>query len=104
MLQTFLNRTAFAMNPQQSVEAPRFASYSFPDSFWPHNYFPGRLNLEDRIAEDIGRELSRMGHDVGRWPAWTWKAGGVCMIVGDLETGVLEAGADPRRPSYALGW
>jgi gamma-glutamyltranspeptidase / glutathione hydrolase len=104
MLQTFLNRTAFGMNPQQSVEAPRFASYSFPDSFWPHNYFPGRLNLEDRISEETGKELSRMGHDVARWPAWTWKAGGMCMIVGDLETGVLEAGADPRRPSYAVGW
>lgn len=104
MLQTFLNFICFQMNPQQAVEAPRFGSYSFPDSFWPHGYLPGRLNVEDRIPEHTMRELASMGHDVSRWPDWTWKAGGVCMIAKDLKTGVMSAGADPRRPSYALGW
>jgi gamma-glutamyltranspeptidase/glutathione hydrolase len=104
MLQTFLNYLLFDMNPQQAVEAARFGSYSFPDSFWPHGYLPGRLNVEDRIPEETKLELAGMGHDVSRWPEWTWKAGGVCMAVKDLRTGVLSAGADPRRPSYALGW
>jgi gamma-glutamyltranspeptidase/glutathione hydrolase len=104
MLQTFLNCTVFQMNAQQAVEAARFGSYSVPDSFWPHSYLPGRLNLEARIPEETGDVLSKMGHDVARWPAWTWKAGGVCMILKNLATGVMSAGADPRRPSYALGW
>jgi hypothetical protein len=30
-------------------------------------------------------------------------AGAVCTIVADQQTGVLKAGADPRRPSYAVG-
>ena len=42
MLQVLLNMIVFDMNPQQAVEAPRFASYSFPDSFEPHSYSPGR--------------------------------------------------------------
>ena len=33
----------------------------------------------------------------------TWLAGAVCTIVADQETGVMKGGADPRRPSYALG-
>lgn len=104
MLQTFLNYAVFGMNLQQAVEAPRFGSYSFPDSFWPHGYLPGRLNIEDRIPERTKQELAAMGHDVSPWPEWTWKAGGVCMVAKNLKTGVISAGADPRRPSYALGW
>jgi gamma-glutamyltranspeptidase / glutathione hydrolase len=37
------------------------------------------------------------------WPDWTWLAGAVCTIVADQESGVLKGGADPRRPSYAVG-
>ncbi len=33
VLQVWLNRTVFGMDPQAAVEAPRFASYSFPDLF-----------------------------------------------------------------------
>jgi hypothetical protein len=28
----------------------------------------------------------------------------VCAILADRRRGVLEAGADPRRAAYALGW
>src|SRR5690606_27902192 len=36
MLQTFLNMEVFGMEPQQAVESPRFATFSFPSSFEPH--------------------------------------------------------------------
>ena len=32
MLQVFLNQAVFGMDPQSAVEAPRFASYSWPES------------------------------------------------------------------------
>ncbi len=51
MLQVLLNITVFGMNPQQAVEAPRFASYSFPDSFEPHSYSPGLLYVENRVPQ-----------------------------------------------------
>lgn len=53
---------------------------------------------------DIGDDLAARGHDVGWWPHLGWKAGAVCAIVRDSKTGVLSAGAEPRRPAYALGW
>ena len=103
MLQVFLNINLFGMEAQEAVEAARVASYSFPSSFEPHAYHPGRLNLEARIDKRTGEALGKLGHKVEWWPDWTWLAGAVCTIVADQETGVLKAGADPRRPSYAVG-
>lgn len=104
MLQCFLNVARWGMNPQQAIEAPRFATYSFPDSFEPHGAQPARVMLESRIDETVARALDSYGHDVDWWPDWTWRAGSVCMIRKDLETGIHTAGADARRPAYAVGW
>ncbi len=104
MLQVFLNINVFGMDPQTAIEAPRVANYSYPGSFEPHNYFPGRLYLEGRISRATGEELSRLGHQVCWWDDWTWLAGAPCAIVVDHKTGVRHGGADPRRPAYALGW
>jgi gamma-glutamyltranspeptidase / glutathione hydrolase len=103
MLQVFLNVHLFGMEAQEAVEAPRAASYSFPSSFEPHDYHPGRLNLESRIDRGTGEALAGLGHKIAWWPDWTWLAGAVCTIIADRESGVLKGGADPRRPSYALG-
>ena len=104
MLQAFLNITVFGMNPQAAVEAPRFATYSFPDSFEPHTYHPGRMNLEGRIDDAVSAQLAALGHKVEQWPDWTWRAGAMCLIQSDLTRPLLASGADPRRPAYALGW
>ncbi|HIM20379.1 MAG TPA: gamma-glutamyltransferase family protein, partial [Rhodospirillales bacterium] len=104
MLQCLLNIIEWNMDPQQSVEAPRFGSYSFPDSFEPHAYHPGKLMIESRFSEDTFTELNRLGHLTEFWPEWTWRAGAVCMIKSDMVTGIQTAGADPRRPTYAVGW
>src|SRR5258705_4340356 len=103
MLQVFLNIHLFGMEVQEAVEAPRAASYSFPSSFEPHAYHPGRLNLEGRIDRSTGDELGCLGHKVAWWPEWTWLAGAVCAIIADKESGVLKGAADPRPPGYALG-
>jgi gamma-glutamyltranspeptidase/glutathione hydrolase len=104
MLQALLNIVLFGMDPQDAVEHPRIATYSFPDSFEPHDYFPGRLCLESRIARETGDELAARGHRVAWWPERIWRAGAVCTIHADLQSGIMTAGADPRRASYALGW
>ena len=104
MLQVFLNINLFGMAPQDAIEAPRFANYSFPGSFQPHAYFPARLQLESRISPAIGDALARRGHKVFWWDDMTARAGSVCAIVNDHPRGVLHGGADPRRPAYVLGW
>ena len=104
MLQVLLNLFVFGQDVQSAIESPRFATYSFPSSFAPFEYFPGRLAVEGRIAEPVTAELARRGHQIQRWPDWIWTAGAVCAILADRRRGVLEAGADPRRAAYAIGW
>jgi gamma-glutamyltranspeptidase/glutathione hydrolase len=102
LLQVWLNLEVFGMTAQAAVEAPRFATYSFPDSFEPHAAFPGRLNVEARLGADAIAELERRGHDLKLWPDWAWRAGAVC-LARQRPGRLVEAAADPRRPAYALG-
>ncbi len=103
MLQVFLNVVVFGMRAQQAVEAPRVASRSFPDSFWPHRTFPGLLQVEGRIPADVAGALADFGHAVQTWRDWESQAGAVCAVVAGPD-GTLLAGADPRRGSHAIGW
>jgi gamma-glutamyltranspeptidase/glutathione hydrolase len=101
MLQVFLNIVVFGLTPQQAVELPRVASRSFPDSFWPHAMAPGRVDVEGRIPLETRQALSGLGHDVGVWPDWEWRAGAVCAVtIGPDDT--RWAAADPRRGSHAI--
>ena len=102
MLQVLLNIMHFGMDPQSAIEAPRVASYSFPSSFAPFEYFPGRLAVEGRIDQATRDELAARGHAIQDWPDWTWLAGSVEAILTDPRTGLIGAGADPRRPAYAI--
>jgi gamma-glutamyltranspeptidase / glutathione hydrolase len=104
MLQVLLNHFVFGQDMQTAIESPRFASYSYPSSFAPFDYYPGRLAIEGRIPEPVIAELARRGHEIQRWPDWIYLAGAVCAIDVDKKRGVIEAGADPRRAAYALGW
>ncbi len=100
-LQIFLNSVVFGMDPQQSVEAPRFATENFPNSFYPHVYHPGRLNLEEGIPLTTAQALHAMGHDVQR----AVNCGmGATISTRNPETGTLSTGGDPRRACYAMGW
>jgi gamma-glutamyltranspeptidase / glutathione hydrolase len=99
-LQIILNLLLFGMNPQQAVEAPRFATQTLVNSFYPRAYKPGQLNVEAAIPESTRAELQALGHTVVEIGAC-----GIGAIVTRRDPdGVLSAGADPRRPTYALAW
>ena len=102
MLQVMLNIFQHGMEVQDAIEAPRVASYSFPSSFAPFEYFPGRLAVEGRIDASVRADLAARGHEVKAWPEWTWLAGSVEAVLSDPRTGMIAAGADPRRPAYAI--
>jgi gamma-glutamyltranspeptidase/glutathione hydrolase len=104
MLQVFLNHTVFGMSIQEAVEAPRFVTHSFPGSFEPHPYHPGRLDLERPIGEATGAALAARGHRVQWLPELSLGTAGVCAISADLQRGILHGGADPRRAARAIGW
>ena len=100
-LQILLNTLVFGMNPQEAVEAPRFSSHSVTNSFYPHVYYPGRLNLEPDIADETANALRELGHKVER----VFNCGmGATVTRRDPQTSVLSTGADPRRACYAMGW
>jgi len=101
MLQVFLNATTFDMPLQGAIEAPRVASRSFPDSFWPHTYAPGKAEVEGRILRETRDALTALGHEVVSWPDWEWRAGAVCAVMIGPE-GTRWAGADPRRGAHAI--
>ena len=88
------------MNPQQAVEAPRFSTQTLVNSFYPRAYRPGQLNVEPGIpASDARRARARSATTVVEVGAC-----GIGAVVTrrDPASGVLSAGADPRRPTYAL--
>jgi gamma-glutamyltranspeptidase/glutathione hydrolase len=100
-LQLMLNVLVFGMNPQQAVEASRFATQSMTNSFYPRAYYPGQLHLEDTIPTAVAQQLAAWGHKITRVGACGI---GAVVTQRDPESGVLSAGADPRRPTYAIGW
>jgi gamma-glutamyltranspeptidase/glutathione hydrolase len=100
-LQLVLNVLVFGMNPQQAVEAPRFSTQTLVNSFYPRAYRPGQLNVERGIPDKARAELGTLGHAVTEIGACGI---GAVVTQRDPKTGVLSAGADPRRPTYALAW
>ena len=102
-VQVLLNMELFGMTPQEATEAPRFMTHSQPNSFSPHEAYPGKLTVEGRVNESTTSTLAARGHDVERLPDFTWKTAGVCVVRKDLKSGIIDSGADRRRPSRAMG-
>jgi len=104
MVQFFLNIVEFGMDPQEAVEAARFATYNYPGSFYPHAYNPGLLRMERRIDAAVQQALVERGNRLEPWEDFSWKGGGVCGTLYDADKGILQGAADPRRECYAMGW
>jgi gamma-glutamyltranspeptidase/glutathione hydrolase len=101
-MQTFLNVVDFGMNIQQAIEAPRWTTRSFPSSPTPHRMYPGDLQVEDRVSEDVRAELVKRGHKLKVTGAYS--IGNNAAIISDAMKGFVAAGADPRVPAHALAW
>lgn len=102
MVQVFLNIVVWGMDPQAAINAPRFESRNYPDSFSPHPYYPGRILIEQAIG-DLAPALSKMNYKVKILPPPAITMGAVCAIIRDPATGRLIGGADPREESAAKG-
>ncbi len=103
LLQIFLNRVEFGMNPQEAVEAPRFNSEAMYSSFDDHGDRPLRLEVEKRFQPEVVERLKGQGHQIivaGEWDNPTAPT----MVEYDAATGVIKAGADVRGHRYALAW
>jgi gamma-glutamyltranspeptidase/glutathione hydrolase len=107
LLQVFLNHVVFGMNIQESIETPRVRSVNFPDSFAPHSYTPGTVEIERSLYESVGKGLEDKGYDVDVYDDWdevetgSDQFGGVCCVINEGDE--LVGGADPRVESWAGG-
>jgi len=101
-IQTLLNIVDFGMNVQEAIEAPRWATRSFPASPFPHTMYPGEMSVEQRVPEAVREALIKRGHKLRVGGPWTM--GSLAAIVVDQKTGVLSAGTDPRVDAYAIAW
>jgi len=103
LLQIFLNRVDFGMNPQEAVEAPRFNSQAMYSSFDDHGDQPLTLQVEKRIGREVVERLRALGHQIevqGEWENPTAPT----MVEYDAASGVIKSGADVRGHRYALAW
>ena len=108
MLQFLLNRVVFDMTIAEAIEAPKFSSHHFPGYFAPHEFQKGLVTIEERVGERALTGLRSRGHLVEPRPDWT--EGYLLAIERNPQTGVLEAGYDPRGakgdvfPAAAVCW
>jgi len=103
LIQVLLNIVEFGMNVQEAVEAPRFQTLHLVSSFDDHRFNPGVLNLEDRIEKQVQEDLTSRGHKIEMQAAWG-NPSAPTVIRFNSDSGVIEAGADPRRGRYAIAW
>jgi gamma-glutamyltranspeptidase/glutathione hydrolase len=80
------------MDVQAAIEAPRWRQDA------------GRLFLERRFPPAVAEGLRKRGHHVEVTDDWSYLAGGAQAIMIDPASGLLQAGADPRREGYAIGF
>jgi len=108
LLQFYLCRAAFGMSIPEAIEAPRLSSEHTPGFFAPHASEPNRVRIEPRFGAKVLDELRRRGHDLDVAPDWS--EGFVSCAAFDEDTGLIEAGCDPRGaksecfPACAIVW
>ena len=108
LLQFYLCRAAYGMSIPEAIEAPRLSSEHTPGFFAPHASEPNRVRIEPRFGGEVLDELRRRGHDLDVAPDWT--EGFVSCAAFNADTGLIEAGCDPRGskaecfPAFALAW
>lgn len=103
MIQFFLNIVVFGMDPQKAVEAPRFRSVNWPDSFSPHVYRPGGIELESSLYHAVSDSLKEKGYKVYEKSNFDNDFGAVCAVLNDNKNNRLLGVADPREESWAEG-
>ena len=101
LLQFFLNVVEFGMTPQQAAEAPNFISWQMHDSFDQHEYFPGRILLNNAVPDWVRRELRTRGYK----PEYgTRTSGPINAIQLDHAHGTLWGASSNNGEDYGIAW
>ncbi|MCK6560899.1 gamma-glutamyltransferase [candidate division KSB1 bacterium] len=86
-LQLILDHVDFQMSLEEAMSAPRFSTDHFIGSFGQDKPRLGSLSLNQRIDEEVGKELERRGHTVKTTRS---NIGGVAMLLIDPKSGMCQ--------------
>ena len=102
-LAMFLHHADHGMDLQEAIDAPCFHTDNLVSSFWPREFAPGALTLEDRFPPTTVAELRRRGHAVTVGEPWSEGRLSAVAREPDGEAGLLKAAANPRgMQGYAI--
>ncbi|MGB7947956.1 MAG: gamma-glutamyltransferase [Candidatus Binatia bacterium] len=93
LAQILSNLIDFGMDIQQAIEAPRWQRKS-----------DKTVEVETRFSREIPVHLESKGFNVKVTEPWDFRMGGAEAILLDRENRIFQAGADPRRDGYAIGY
>lgn len=100
-LHAFLRHVHHGMNLQEACDAPSFYTDHVPSSFYPREWVPGHLAVENNLPRSTMAELDRRGHKLeifGQWGHYN------SITMASKRGKTLRAGASPRREQcYAIG-
>lgn len=89
-------------SPQQSIDSPMFHTTAVAESFWPRQWTPRGVVVEERLGASVIAGLRRRNHDVTVSGPWT--LGRLSAVGRDPTTGEVWAAANPRgQQGYAAG-
>lgn len=89
-------------SPQQAIDAPMFHTSALAGSFWPREFHPAGVVMEDRVGDDVLADLRERGHEISVVDGWS--LGRLSTVIRDPETGTLGAAANSRgNQGYAAG-
>jgi len=98
-LHVLLRHVDRGLNLQEAIDAPDFHTQHLIDSFYPREFAPRSLAVEERVGDHVVRGLRERGHEVTVAPPWS--LGRVCAV--KREDGQLVAAANPRgMQAYAV--
>jgi gamma-glutamyltranspeptidase/glutathione hydrolase len=101
LLQFFLEIVEFGMNVQQACEAPHFNSFQMRNSFDDHQPIPGRMEINEKVPEDVRAALRAMGYtlDVKKYTS-----GPINAIFFDQAHGTFWGGSSNYGDDYGVVW
>lgn len=98
-LQVICNLVDFGMNPQEALEAPRWAHGPSVVGMGPAMV----LQVENRIPWDVLETLQARGHEVA--PIGPWAHGSAYQLIAQSsQTGAFLGASDPRCDGQAVGF
>lgn len=101
LLQFFLGMVEFGMNVQQACEAPNITSYQMRNSFDPHDSWPGKIEVNEKVPSGIRETLKAMGYklDIKRYTS-----GPINAIFFDWAHGTFWGGSSNYGDDYGIVW